>query len=71
LSRTTITSAITTIGVYLGSLGNRMLVMTSLLPLVFTGAVVLIADISRPYQGNIRVSHDPLIWTPGSIQPAP
>ena len=54
-----------------GTLGNRLLVMTSLMVLMFTGAIVLIADISRPYQGQVRISPEPLIWTLDSIRPAP
>lgn len=69
----TITAILTLMatGLNLGSLGNRMRVLTSLLLIVFTGAVVLIADLSRPYVGGIKVSPEPLIWTLGSIQPAP
>lgn len=74
LSRLLLLTAVLTLlaaGVNFGLLGNRMLVMTSLLVLIFTGAVVLIADISRPHQGIIRVSPEPLIWTLNSIQPTP
>ena len=63
--------ALTAVGIYLGTLGNRLLVMTSLMVLMFTGAIVLIADISRPYQGQVRISPEPLIWTLDSIRPAP
>jgi len=45
--------------------------MSTLLLLMFTGAIVLVADISLPYQGYIKVSSDPLVWTLDSIQPAP
>lgn len=73
VSRLLLFTAILTIaasGVYFGSMRNRMLVISTLLLLTFTGAVVLIADVSRPYQGRIKVSPDPLIWTLGSIRPA-
>jgi hypothetical protein len=63
--------AVMAVGLYLGTLGNRMLVMSTLLVFMFTGAVVLISDLSRPYEGQIRVSPDPLIWTLDSFQPAP
>lgn len=62
---------LTATGAYLGSLGNRMLVMSTLLLLMFTSAVVLVADISRPNMGHIKISPNPLIWTLNSIQPAP
>jgi hypothetical protein len=63
--------AILAAGVYFGTLRDRMLLMSTLLLLMFTGAIVLVADISLPYQGYIKVSSDPLVWTLDSIQPAP
>jgi hypothetical protein len=58
-------------GLSLGFHGNRMFLMSSLLVLVMVGAIALIIDISRPYQGATHISPDPLIWTLDSIQPAP
>jgi hypothetical protein len=58
-------------GLNLGLQGNRMFLMSSLLVLVMVGAIALIIDISRPYQGATHISPDPLIWTLDSIQPAP
>lgn len=58
-------------GLNLGLRGNRMYVMSSLLALMIVSAILLIADISRPYQGATKVSANPLIWTLSSIQSEP
>ncbi|MGI9525459.1 MAG: hypothetical protein ACR2PG_27840 [Hyphomicrobiaceae bacterium] len=50
-------------GLYMGVLGPRLFGNTTLLLLLFTGTAVLVVDISRPHEGTIRISAQPLIWT--------
>jgi hypothetical protein len=55
--------AIAALGFNLGLLGSHQLVLSSLLILMWTSAIILISDISRPGQGWVDVSPDPLVWT--------
>ncbi len=71
LLSTTMILALMATGLNLGLLGNRMFLMSSLLVLVLAGAILMIADISRPHLGATNVSPNPLIWTLSTIQSAP
>ena len=55
--------AIAALGFNLGLLGSHQLVLSTLLILMWTSAMVLISDISRSGQGWVGVSTEPLIWT--------
>ena len=43
--------------------GNRHIVLTSLLLVIWAGGIVLITDLNRPRIGAIRVDPAPLKWT--------
>jgi hypothetical protein len=62
------------IGVQLGLGPQRHLVLSVLLMTMWTGGMLLIIDLNRPRQGNIRVDPAPLVWTlqgfTGSATPA-
>ncbi|MFC7473726.1 hypothetical protein ACFQS7_05140 [Dankookia sp. GCM10030260] len=51
------------IGLQLGLGPQRYLVLSVLLMVMWTGGMLLIADLNRPRQGNIRVDPAPLVWT--------
>jgi hypothetical protein len=55
--------AIGAMGYHLGMSGSRQIVLTSLLLVMWTGGMVLIADLNRPRIGMIRVDPSPLRWT--------
>jgi hypothetical protein len=55
--------AIGAMGYQLGLTGDRHAILVSLLLVMWTGAMVLIADLNRPRLGAIRVDPTPLIWT--------
>lgn len=70
------------IGLYVGSLlsigalgyqfgltGNRQIVLSSLLLLMWTGAMVLIADLNWPRMGHLRAEVAPLEWTIQGFEP--
>jgi hypothetical protein len=51
------------VGMQLGLGPQRHLVLSVLLMAMWTGGMLLIVDLNRPRQGNIRVDPAPLIWT--------
>jgi hypothetical protein len=51
------------IGVQLGLGPQRHLVLSVLLMSMWTGGMLLIIDLNRPRQGQIRVDPAPLVWT--------
>ena len=55
--------AIGALGYHLRTSGNRHIVLTSLLLVMWAGGIVLIADLNRPRIGTIRVDPSPLKWT--------
>jgi hypothetical protein len=55
--------AIGSAGMQLGLGPERHLVMSGLLMLMWTGGMLLIADLSRPRQGAIMLDPAPLVWT--------
>jgi hypothetical protein len=55
--------AIGALGYHLRASGNRHIVLTSLLLVMWAGGIVLIADLNRPRIGAIRVDPSPLRWT--------
>ena len=55
--------AIGAMGYHLGSSGSRQVVLTWLLLVMWSGGMVLIADLNRPRVGAIRVDPAPLLWT--------
>lgn len=57
------TLALGAIGYQFGLAGHRQLIMTSLLLLMWVGAMVLIVDFNRPRVGMLRVDAGPLEWT--------
>jgi hypothetical protein len=54
--------AIGALGYHLSASGNRHIVLTSLLLVMWAGGIVLIADLNRPRIGEIRVDPGPLRW---------
>jgi hypothetical protein len=54
--------AIGAMGYHLGVSGQRQVVLTSLLLVMWSGGMVLIADLNRPRIGMIRVDPAPLAW---------
>lgn len=62
------------IGLQLGLGPQRHLVLSVLLMVMWTGGMLLIIDLNRPRQGNVRVDPAPLVWTlqgfTGSAAPA-
>jgi hypothetical protein len=54
--------AIGAMGYHLGTAGARQVVLTALLLVMWSGGMVLIADLNRPRVGSIRVDPAPLIW---------
>jgi hypothetical protein len=64
--------AIGAMGYQFGLTGARHLVLVSLLLTMWTGGMVLIADLNRPRLGAIRVDPAPLVWTiQGFTAPSP
>jgi len=55
--------AIGAMGYQFGLGGVRHTLLVSLLLVMWTGAMVLIADLNRPRLGAIRVDSAPLVWT--------
>jgi hypothetical protein len=51
------------LGYQMGLAARRQLVLTLLLLLMFSGAMVMIVDFNRPYGGLIRVNPAPFEWT--------
>jgi hypothetical protein len=62
--------AVGALGFHLGVLGSRQFGMSTMLILMWTGAMILIVDIDRAQQGFVEVSPDPLIWTVEGIRPS-
>jgi hypothetical protein len=63
--------ALGAIGYQFGLAARRQTVMTMLLLLMWTGAIVLIIDFSRPRVGSLRVDPGPLEWTLQGFAPTP
>jgi len=55
--------AISAMGYQFGLTGSRHPLLVSLLLVMWTGGMVLIADLNRPRFGSIRVDPAPLVWT--------
>jgi len=55
--------AVGAVGVQLGIGPQRHLVLCGLLMVMWTGGMLLIIDLNRPREGNIKVDASPLIWT--------
>jgi hypothetical protein len=55
--------AIGALGYHLRASGTRHIVLSSLLLVMWTGGIVLIADLNRPRIGVIKVDPAPLKWT--------
>lgn len=51
------------VGVQLGLGPHRHLMLSVLLMVMWTGGMLLIIDLNRPRQGQIRVDPAPLVWT--------
>jgi hypothetical protein len=62
--------AIGAMGFQLGLSGKRQIVLTTLLLFMWSGAIMLIADLNRPRIGAIKVDPRPLIWTVQGFAPA-
>jgi hypothetical protein len=62
--------ALGAIGYQFGLSARRQTVMTILLLAMWTGAIVLIIDFSRPRVGSLRVDTGPLEWTLQGFGPA-
>jgi hypothetical protein len=57
-------------GYHFGAGGGRQAVMSTLLLLLWSSAIVLIVDINRPRQGSVVVSPAALEWTLQGFGPA-
>jgi hypothetical protein len=55
--------AVGAVGMQLGLGPQRHLVLSVLLMMMWTGGMLLITDLNRPRQGQIRVDPAPLVWT--------
>ncbi|GBQ33159.1 hypothetical protein HLH34_14270 [Gluconacetobacter azotocaptans] len=51
------------LGYQLGLAGNRQVVLTTLLLMMWSSGMLLIADLNQPRMGSIRADAAPLIWT--------
>ena len=58
-------------GYNFGINGARQLIITGLLLLAWTAAIVLVVDIDSSGIGAIRVDPTPLLWTQQGFGPAP
>ena len=64
--------AIGAMGYQFGLTGDRHPLLVSLMLVMWTGGMVLIADLNRPRLGAIRVDPAPLVWTiQGFTAPSP
>jgi hypothetical protein len=64
--------AVGAMGYQFGLTGDRHPLLVSVLLVMWTGGMVLIADLNRPRLGTIRVDPAPLVWTiEGFTAPAP
>jgi hypothetical protein len=61
--------AIGAMGYHLGTAGSRQVVLTSLLLVMWSGGMVLIADLNRPRIGSIRVDPAPMAWAIQGFDP--
>ncbi len=59
------------LGYQMGLAGRRQLVLTLLLFLMVSGAMVMIVDFNRPQGGFIHVDTAPLVWTIQGFAPSP
>lgn len=55
--------AVGAVGFQIGLGPQRHMVLTTLLMLMWTGGMLLVADLNRPRHGDIRVDAAPLVWT--------
>ena len=55
--------AVGAMGCNFGVIGNRQAVMSSILLLLWSSALVLILDINRLRQGGVTISLTPIEWT--------
>jgi hypothetical protein len=63
--------AIGAMGFEMGLRGHRRIVLTTLLLLMWSGAMVITVDFNRPRVGLVRVDSSPLEWTLHEIRSAP
>lgn len=61
--------AVGAMGYNFGVNGSRQAVMSSILLLLWSSALVLIVDINRPRQGTVTISSAPIEWTLESFGP--
>jgi len=54
--------AIGALGYQFGAAGNRRMILSSLLLVMWSGGMLLIVDLSKPRAGDIRVDAKPLVW---------
>jgi hypothetical protein len=59
------------LGYQMGLAGRRHLVLTLLLVIMVSGAMVMIVDFNRPRGGLINVDPTPLVWTIEGFASAP
>jgi hypothetical protein len=65
-------TAIFAVGYQIGLAGRREQVFSSLLVVMWVGAIVIAVDLSRPRLGLVRVDASPLVWTLRNMSaPAP
>jgi hypothetical protein len=55
--------AIGALGFEMGLRGHRQVVLTALLLIMWSGAMVIVAELNRPRMGLVRVDPTPLVWT--------
>jgi hypothetical protein len=59
------------LGYQMGLAGRRQVVLTVLLLLMVSGAMVMIVDFNRPSGGFIHINPAPLVWTIQGFAPTP
>lgn len=63
--------AVGAMGYHFGLAGSGQMVISTLLLVVWTASIVLVADIDNPRAGQVRIDPAPLVWTLQGFGPAP
>ena len=63
--------AVGAMGYHFGLSGSGQMVISTLLLVMWTASIVLVADIDNPRGGQVRIDPAPLVWTLQGLGPAP
>jgi hypothetical protein len=63
--------AVGAMGYHFGLSGSGQLVISTLLLVMWTASIVLVADIDNPRAGQVRIDPAPLVWTLQGFGPPP